>query len=44
LAGQLSQLGQTALCQPQFFSPPADALTELLAQTAVKCSTIHLAA
>ena len=44
LAGQVSQLGQAALGQPQFFPSSADALTELLAQTAVKCSSFHLAA
>jgi hypothetical protein len=44
LAGQLSQLGQATLSQSQFFPPSADAPTELLAQTAVKCSSFHLAA
>src|ERR1700690_2998301 len=44
LAGQVSQLGQTALGQPQFFPSLADAPAEVLAQIAVKCSSFHLAA
>jgi hypothetical protein len=44
LAGSVSRLGQTTLGQPQFFPPSGDAPTELLAQTAVKCSSFHLAA
>jgi hypothetical protein len=39
LTGQVSEFTQAALRQPQFFSASADAPTELLAQTAVKCSS-----
>jgi hypothetical protein len=44
LAGHVRQLAQTALGRPQFFPTLADAPTEFLAQTAVKCSSFHLAA
>jgi hypothetical protein len=44
LAGHIRQCGQATLGQPQFLPPSADAPTELLAQTAVKCSSFHLAA
>ena len=44
LARHVSQLGQATLGQPQFFPPSADAPPEVLAQTAVKWSSFHLAA
>ena len=41
LTAQVSQFTKAALRQPQFFPPSADAPTELLTQTAVKCSSFH---